>query len=59
MDSVCVIIRDVIPDQTAQMNVIEDDQVIEKLSATASDPAFRDSIGVIRQKLGRAPSGEC
>ena len=26
------------------MNLIEDDQVIEKLSATASDPAFRDSI---------------
>ena len=39
-----MIIRDVISDQTAQMNVIEDDQVIEKLSATASDPAFRDSI---------------
>src|SRR4249919_1300955 len=44
VDSVYVIIRDVIPDQTAQMNVIEDDQVIEKLSATASDPAFRDSV---------------
>jgi hypothetical protein len=44
VDSVCVIIRDIIPDQTAQMNVIEDDQVIEKLSATASDPAFRDPI---------------
>ena len=26
------------------MNVIENDQVIEKLSATVSDPAFRDSI---------------
>jgi hypothetical protein len=39
-----MIIRDVIPDQTAQMNVIEDNQVIEKLSATASDPAFSDSI---------------
>ena len=44
MDSVCVIIRDVIPDRTAQMNVTEDNQVIEKLSATASDPAFGDSI---------------
>ena len=43
MDSVCVIIRDVIQDETAQLNVIEDDQVIEKLSAAASDPAFRDS----------------
>jgi hypothetical protein len=44
VDSVCVIIRDIIPDQTAQMNVIENDQTIEKLSATVSDPAFRDSI---------------
>jgi hypothetical protein len=35
-----VIIRDVFPDQTAQMNVIEDDYLIEKFSATASDPAF-------------------
>jgi hypothetical protein len=26
------------------MNVIENNQVIEKLSATVSDPAFRDSI---------------
>ena len=26
------------------MNIIEDDQVIEKLSTTASDPAFCDSI---------------
>jgi len=26
------------------MNVIEDNYVIEKLSATTSDPAFRDSI---------------
>ena len=39
-----MIVSDVIPDQTAQVNVIEDDQVIEKLSTTASDPAFCDSI---------------
>jgi hypothetical protein len=39
-----VIIREVIPDQTAQMNVIKDDQVIAKLSATAPNPAFHDSI---------------
>ncbi len=26
------------------MNVIEDNHVIEKLSATTSDPAFRDSM---------------
>jgi hypothetical protein len=43
-DSVRVIIGNVIPDHTAQMNVIEDDQVIEKLPAATSDPAFRHSI---------------
>jgi hypothetical protein len=40
MDSVRVIIRNVIPDHTAQMHVIEDDQVIQKFPATTSDPAF-------------------
>jgi hypothetical protein len=44
VDSVREIIRDVIPHQTAPINVIEDNYVIEKLSATTSDPAFRDSI---------------
>ena len=44
MDPVRVIIGNVIPDHTAQMNVLEDAQVIEKLSATTSDPAFRNSI---------------
>lgn len=44
VDSVRVIIRDVTPDQTAQVNVIEDEQVIEKLSTTASDLPFCDSI---------------
>ena len=39
-----MIIRDVFPDQTAQMNVIEDDYEIEEFPAAASDPAFRDSI---------------
>ena len=45
-----MIIRDVFPDQTAQMNLIEDDYVIEKLSATTFDPAFRDSIGLSQQQ---------
>jgi len=44
VDSVFVIVGDVIPDQTAQMHVIENDHMIQKISATASDPAFRDSI---------------
>jgi hypothetical protein len=44
VDSVSVIVSDVIPDQTTQMSLVYDNQVIEKLSATASNPAFRDSI---------------
>ncbi len=44
MDPVRVIIGNVIPDHTAQMNVIHNDQVIEKLSATTSDPTLRHSI---------------
>jgi hypothetical protein len=44
MDPVRMIIGDVIADQTTQMSVVEDDHVIEKLSATASDPAFGNPI---------------
>jgi hypothetical protein len=39
-----MIVRDVIPDQTTQMSLVQDDQVIKKLSATAPDPTFRNSI---------------
>ena len=39
-----MIISDVIPDQTTQMSLVYDNQVIEKLSTTASNPAFRDSV---------------
>jgi hypothetical protein len=39
-----MIIGNVISNQTAQMNLIEDHHVVEKLSATVSNPAFRDSI---------------
>ena len=42
MDSVCLIIRDVIPNEAAQMILIEGDYVVEQLSATASNPTFRD-----------------
>jgi hypothetical protein len=31
-------------DETAQVSLIEDKYVIQKISATAPDPAFRDSI---------------
>jgi hypothetical protein len=44
MDPVRMIIGDVIADQTTQMSVVEGDHVIEKLSATASDPAFGNPI---------------
>src|SRR5262245_58395681 len=46
MDPVRMIIEDVSADQTTQMSFIEDDHVIEKLSATASDPAFGNPIGL-------------
>ena len=44
MDPIRVIIGDVITDQTAQMNLVKDDYVIEKLISTASNPTFRNSI---------------
>jgi hypothetical protein len=50
VDSVLVIIGDVVPNQTAKMNLIEDNHMVEKLSSTASNPAFRDSIGVSAQQ---------
>ena len=42
VDSVCVIIGNIIPDKAAQMILIEDDRVIEEISAAASNPAFGD-----------------
>ena len=61
MDPVRVIIGNVIPDHTAQINLIEDDQVIEKLSATTSDPAFRNSIvpGTCRDYAPRFHAAGC
>lgn len=44
MDPIRVIIGDVITDQTAQMNLVKDDDMIEKLISTAFDPAFRNSV---------------
>jgi hypothetical protein len=43
VDLVRVIPRDVVPKQTTPMSLVNENQVVEKLSATASDPAFRDS----------------
>ena len=42
--SVRVIIRDVIPDQTAHVSFADDDYVIQQLSATAPDPTLGHSI---------------
>jgi len=44
MDSIFVIIGDVIPHQTTQMSFIENNDVIEKLSTTTSNPAFCNPI---------------
>lgn len=44
MDSIRVIIRDVITHQTAQMKLVKDDDVIEKVISAAFDPTFRNSI---------------
>ncbi len=44
VDSIHVIVRDVFSDQTAQMNLIEEDHVIEKVPSAAPDPAFRNSV---------------
>ena len=57
----CLDKSDAIPDQTAQMSVIADDQVIEKLSAATSDPAFRNSIlpGTCRAYASRFHAGSC
>jgi hypothetical protein len=45
MNSVCMVTADLIPYQAAQMRLIEDDDIVEQLSATASNPTFRDSVG--------------
>jgi hypothetical protein len=50
MRAIGVIIRDVVLDETAQVSLIEDEYVIQKISATAPDPAFRHSIGPSRQQ---------
>src|SRR5271169_1942684 len=44
MGSVCVIIREVIPNQAAHVIFADDDYVIQQLSATAPDPTLGHSI---------------
>jgi len=44
VDSVRVIIRDVIPDQATQMTVVDNYDVIQKFFPTAFDPAFGNSV---------------
>jgi hypothetical protein len=39
-----MVIRDVVFDETAQVSLVEDEYVIQKIPATASDPAFRHTI---------------
>ena len=44
VDSIRVIIGNVIPHPTAPMSLVDDDRVIEKLPSATSNPPFRDSI---------------
>ena len=39
-----MVIRNIITDQAAQVRFIEDNYMVEKLSAADSDPALRDPI---------------
>jgi len=39
-----VLIRDIVFDEAAQVSLVEDESMIQKVSATASNPAFGDSI---------------
>ena len=50
MCAIGMVIRDVVFDETAQVSLVEDDYVIQKIPATASDPAFRHTIGPSRQQ---------
>jgi hypothetical protein len=44
MDSILMIVRNVITDQTAQMKFVQDNHMIQELVSAASYPSFRDSI---------------
>jgi len=44
VSAIGVIIRDIVFDQTAQVILVEDEYVIRKISATASNPGFGGSI---------------
>ena len=44
MRAIRVIVRDVVLDESEQVSLVEDEDVIQKISATTSDPAFRHSI---------------
>ncbi len=44
VDTVGVIIGYVFPNPTAQMSLVDDDQVIKKLPSAGSHPPFRNSI---------------
>ena len=44
MNTVLVIVKDVITNQPAQVIFIQDDHMVQQFPAAASDPALRDSI---------------
>ncbi len=44
MCAIGMVIRDAVFDETAQVSLVEDECVIQKIAATASDPSFRHTI---------------
>ena len=44
MDTVLVIVKDVITNQPAQVIFIQDDHMVQQFRAAAPDPTLRDSI---------------
>jgi hypothetical protein len=45
-----VVVRDVFRCESEQVSRVEDDDVIQQVSATTSDPTFRYSVGPSRQQ---------
>lgn len=44
MGAIGVVVTEIVLDETAQVSLVEDEHVIQKISATASDPALGHSI---------------
>ena len=49
MDSICVVVLDVLTEKTSKTVLVQDDRVVEQFSACAPDPPLGDAV------LPRAP----